>query len=219
VNESFEYFTISHWQSLQTRLILPISHQYFNDRATIQRPSFQCSPSSSSPLSGIIAHLTSKFGGNVHDRNVVNITANRVVGDSPSYAPRNVADLGGDSLFHSVNEPNQSICFDFKKMKVIPTHYSVRTYNYNPGGHHLKNWVIEGSVDGQSWDELDRRESNSDLNSAYAVKMFSVSDSKPKSKSGPFQMIRLRQIGSNHNNYHYLIFTAFEIFGSLIGLE
>jgi hypothetical protein len=149
----------------------------------------------------------------------VNITANRVVGDSPSYAPRNVADLCSDSYFHSVNEPNQSICFDFKMMRVIPTHYSIRAYSSGPGCNHLKNWVIEGSVDGQSWDELDRRENDSDLNSSHAVKTFSVSDSKPKSKSGPFQMIRLRQIGPNHNNYHYLIFTAFEIFGSLIGLE
>jgi hypothetical protein len=102
-------------------------------------------------------------------------------------------------------------------MKVIPTHYSIRLYSCSPGGHNPKNWVVEGSIDGQLWDELDRRENNSDLNSLYAVKIFPVSNSD--SKSGPFRMIRLRQIGPNHANRHYLIFTAFEIFGSLIGLE
>jgi hypothetical protein len=167
----------------------------------------------SSPLSGIINHLTSRFGGNVHDRGVVNITANRVASDSPGYAAKNVADLGTDSFFHSVNEPNQWICFDFKEMKIRPTHYSIRMHSSGPNSFHLKNWVIEGSTDGTSWHELDRRENNTDLNNSYAVKTFNIC------KVDTFRMIRLRQIGLNHRNDNLLLFTAFELFGSLIGLK
>jgi hypothetical protein len=167
----------------------------------------------SSPLSGIIAHLTSQFSGNIHDRGVVTITANRPISNYPSYAAKNVADLGTDSYFRSANEPNQWICFDFKAMKIRPTHYSVRTCSGGPNTIHLKNWVIEGSADGTSWNEIDRRENNTDLNNSYAVKTFNVC------RVDTFQMIRLRQIGLNHQNYNHLIFTAFELFGSLIGLK
>jgi hypothetical protein len=120
---------------------------------SIWQASFRCSPSSSSPPSRIIAHLTSKFGGNVRDRNIVNVTANRVYNDSPSYAPKNVADLGSNSIFHSVNEPNQSICFDFKMMKVIPSHYSIRMLGSTASGCHPENRLLEWSV---NWELMAR---------------------------------------------------------------
>jgi hypothetical protein len=167
----------------------------------------------SSPLSGIIDHLTSRFCGNVHDRCVINITANRPYNDHPSYAPKNVADLATDSSFGSANEPNQSICFDFKEMQIRPTHYSIRMSSAAPNAYHLKNWVIEGSVDGNLWLEIDRRENNTDLNGSHAIKTFNIC------KVDTFRMIRLRQIGLNHRNDNYLLFTAFEFFGSLIGLK
>jgi hypothetical protein len=209
VTNSFEYFTLSHWISLQSRLLLPVESKSSNDRLMTRCLSFQPSP----PLLGIIAHLTSQFGGNVHDRGVVLITTNRTADDHPVYAAKNVADLGNDSFFHSANKSNQWICFDFKTMKIRPTHYSVRTHGGGPDFHHLKNWVIEGSADGTSWNEIDRHENNTDLNSSLAVKTFSVC------KVDTFRMIRLCQIGRNHGEQNYLIFTAFELFGSLICLQ
>jgi hypothetical protein len=157
--------------------------------------------------------LTSKFGGNVHDRKIVTITANHVVADHPNDAAKNVADLGTNSYFHSANEANQSISFDFRNLTITPTHYSLRMNSPGPNHYHLKNWVLEGSPDGNSWIELDRRENNNDLNSSYALKTFSVS------RSDPVRVIRLRQIGPNHQNDNYMIFTSFEVFGSVVGLE
>jgi hypothetical protein len=89
----------------------------------------------------------------------------------------------------------------------------MRMSSYGPNSYHLKNWVIEGSIDGTSWSELDRRENNTDLNNSYAVKTFNVC------KVDTFRMIRLRQIGPNHGNNNYLIFTAFDLFGLLMGLK
>jgi hypothetical protein len=209
VSESFEHFSISHWAALRSRLLLPVDPKSSNDRLLL--PSLSCAPSSALP--GIIAHLTCRFGGNVHERGVVGITANRPVNAESCNAPKNLADLGTDSYFHSVNEPNQSVCYDFNEMKVRPTHYSVRMYPTGRNSYHLKNWVIEGSTDGASWSEIDRREKNTDLNSSLAIKTFEVA------KIATFRMIRLRQIGQNHRGDHYLIFTSFELFGSLIGLK
>jgi hypothetical protein len=157
--------------------------------------------------------LTSKFGGNVHDRDVVTITAGRAVSDDSSFAPKNVADLGSASHFHSTGDPNQWIGFDFKGMKVRPSHYTIRSYSSGPNGHHLKEWVIEGSDDGKSWAVIDRRVNNADLNNALAVKTFQVRE------VGTFRMIRLRQTGPSHSSCNYLIFSGFEVFWSLFGPE
>jgi hypothetical protein len=73
--------------------------------------------------------------------------------------------------------------------------------------------VLEGSVDGATWTEIDRRENNLDLNNKFAVKTFGVS------RVETFQMVRLKQIAPNHASNNYLLITAFEIFGALIGLE
>jgi hypothetical protein len=54
-------------------------------------------------LSGVIAHLTVKWGGNVHDNAAVEITASSIDGLDPEYA-----DLGHtDSSVCSKNEPGQ----------------------------------------------------------------------------------------------------------------
>jgi hypothetical protein len=207
VLNSFEHFTVSHWQSLRSHLIHVIEEKRVNDRVSVRRMLFK----PSSPLCGIINHLTSGIGGNVDDKNVVNITANRVCDSNPWYAAKNVADFESNSCFLSANEPNQSICFDFKTLRIEPTHYTIRTLNAGPNGSHLKNWVIEGSIDGTSWTEIDRHENNNDLNNRLALKTFAVSN------VARFQMIQLRQIGLNHGSNNLLYFTAFEIFGSLSG--
>jgi hypothetical protein len=209
VSNSFQYFTFSHWIALPSRLLPPVESKSSNDHLAVRNLPFE----SSSPLAGIIGYLTSRCDGNVHDRGVMNITAHRSGSDNLIYSPQNVADFGINLVFHSVNEQNQSICLDFKDIKIRSTHYSVRMYSGGPDSCHLKNWVIEGSTDGKSWNEINRRENNTDLNSSRAIKTFKVS------KVGTFRMIRLRQIGLNHQNDNFLIFTAFELFESLINLK
>jgi hypothetical protein len=105
-------------------------------------------------FNGVISYLMVKCGGNVHDRGVVEITASSIL--SIDY-PRNSADLGTDSYFKSEDESGQWICLDFKALKIEPTHYTIQA-GYDD---YLKSWVVEGSDDGASWTEIDRRESNS----------------------------------------------------------
>jgi hypothetical protein len=136
------------------------------------------------PLVGIICYLTVKCGGNVHDKDVVEITAS-----SSSNSARNAANLEDSSLFYSdYYKPGQWICLDFKTLRIEPTHYTIKV----DGEYYLKSWAIEGSDDGASWTEIDRRENNNDLNKAWVMKTFAVS------RPGSFEKIRLRQTGSNH---------------------
>jgi hypothetical protein len=164
------------------------------------------------PFNGIISHLTAKYSSNVDDKGIVAITASSVCA---SLYPRCAADFEdlATSFFGSENQPNQWICFDFKALRIEPTHYTIRTFEYDSNHWHLKSWVVEGSGDGASWTEIDRRENNGDLNDAWAVKTFAVS------RSGSFGRIRLCQTGPNHRGNHYLFVGAFELFGAVAGLQ
>ena len=164
-------------------------------------------------LDGVIAHLTRECGGNVHDQGLVNVTASSV---SMGGDPRNVVDLGTNSLYSSENENNTWICYDFKDRRIIPTSYSVRTSRNSPGGDTLKSWVIEVSKDGteNSWVEIDRRDDSHDLNCCYVTVNFKIS----RVPSESFRFFRLRETGPNHYGDHhsyYVNITSLEIFGTL----
>jgi hypothetical protein len=79
--------------------------------------------------------------------------------------------------------------------------------------YYLKNWAVEGSEDGASWTEIERRENNSDLIGENAVNTSAVS------QAGSFRWIRLSQIGPNHWHDNLLFRSAFEPFGAVARLQ
>jgi hypothetical protein len=54
-----------------------------------------------SPLDGVIAYLTRKHGGNVHDQGIAKSTFSEPYDGQPDYAATNAADLTADSYFNS----------------------------------------------------------------------------------------------------------------------
>jgi hypothetical protein len=181
---------------------------------------------------GIIAHLTRECGGNVHDRHVVKVTcgsfeketvgANRYSGalnNDPDYAAKNAADLETFSCFESAyrkkeedipHTRNNWICYDFKERRIVPTHYSIRTYCSVPDDWHLKSWLVETSADGKRWREVAREEDNKQLNRCNFTGTFEVAD------GGECRFIRLVNIGRNHYGRDDICISACEIFGSLV---
>jgi hypothetical protein len=91
-------------------------------------------------------------------------------------------------------------------MRIKPSHYSIRSRR-DSNDHHMRSWTLEGSMDGQSWEELDRRENNTSLNSQGATATFSIS------RSSEIQMIRLRQLSQNSSGNYHLVVNAIELFG------
>jgi hypothetical protein len=96
----------------------------------------------------------------------------------------------------------------------VPTHYTIGTYGYGPGGAHLKSWLVETSVDGENWREVDQRGGrwfgNKQLNGERFTATFPVAD------GGECRFIRLVNIGRNHSWSDLLWISAWEIFGRLI---
>ena len=156
---------------------------------------------------GIFHYLIEKTGFN----NIQNKIT--IKGSSSTYGtPLTVIDYNSSSYWSSNNVPNNWWEVNFKKMKVKINGYFIQTGPLGANGFfHLKNWVIEGSNDNNSWTEIDKKENNSDLNGHNLAHYFPLSQ-----LSDSYQYIRLRSIGINHflsNNT--LMFSKFDLFGEI----
>jgi hypothetical protein len=152
------------------------------------------------PLGGIISYLTKKHGGSVQEKGIVTITSQST--HEPRWALTMVAALVSDSYVWSNNEPGQSACWNFHEMRVRPTHYAIRAYV-------LKSWVVEGSLDGSSWTEIDRQTGNQDFDGKWRTVSFAVSN------PAEFRFIRLTQTDKNHCGADELVLDTLEFFGTL----
>jgi hypothetical protein len=91
---------------------------------------------------------------------------------------------------------------------------TLKTYGASQGKCHLREWVIEGSNDGSTWEILDRRNTE-ELNGYSIVKTFGCSSAK---SSDFFRFVRLKQTGKNCRSGwedHILVLTNIEFFGTL----
>jgi hypothetical protein len=168
---------------------------------------------------GIIGHLTRECGGNVHDRDIVRVTSSQPDSDMFYDAAKNVVDLRSGSHFSSAwvsrladipHQRNNWICYDFKDRRIVPTHYAIRSCHQQLDMSHLKWWLVEVSVDGENWREIDYRENNRRLNGPFETGTFEVCACNAS------RFIRLAQIGRNHYGNSEFCISGWEIFGSVI---
>jgi hypothetical protein len=131
------------------------------------------------------------------------ITSNSVWSDDPKHALRVIGDLTSDLHFHSKVRTGQWICCDFHELRVRQTHYMIRSYR-----KYLKSWVVESSLDGETWTEIDRKTDNNDFIDSETAS-FAVLNS-PECR-----FIRLTQTGENHAESYSLSLRAFELFGTV----
>lgn len=162
------------------------------------------------PLDGVIAQLSRDCGGNVHDKEIVEVTGSGV--GMTGYESKRAADLSSNSRYYSSEILGSWICYDFKERSICPQSYTVRSYGTGPGGCHPKSWVFEGSHDKKTWTLLDRRCNNSDLNDSRVTHNFAVESPSREF----FRFIRLRLTGENHSGGASLRITALEVFGVLM---
>lgn len=169
------------------------------------------------PFNGLIAYLTQACGGNVHDNGIIEITSKHSLHIDPDYSrlrssklpvpPKEVANFSTNAEFRTRNVPGAWICYDFKRMHVAITGYSIRKRNKFTFCE--PRWVLEGSIDGSngSWEVIDGQcICNDDIDTHH----FQILD-------GPrqcFRFVRLRQTEVNPSS-EGLHLAALEIFGTL----
>jgi hypothetical protein len=147
--EFLDLMDSSIWSSLGRRFVQEAVSSGSDDRVMIRGARFG---SDGKSLDGVISHLTSKCGGNVHD---VVTASSRGIHDSRR--PKKAVDLqNGSPCFIWQDIANSWICLDFQNIEVTPT----RSILFKQQ-HHPKFWCLEvpGEVEGS-----DRREPNNDVN-------------------------------------------------------
>ena len=166
-------------------------------------------------LDGIIAFLNRQCRGNAHNAGLMDVTATQD-GDQHSSASA-LTDIRSNTFYWSRNDPNAWVCYDFKEFRINPTNYTLKSGQGYRGSQHLKSWLIEASVDGSQWFELDRRENTYDLNDSFAVQNFRIT--RPTRER--YRYFKLREIGPDHGPYNtsVIILCAMEVFGTLYGPE
>lgn len=160
------------------------------------------------PFSGIINFLRKKSNGNID--NEIEITSSSCSGNN---FPKNVVLYENkEKRFYSNDLKDSWICFDFKNSRVIPSSYTIRSENYAAGISHPKSWVIEVSNDNCSWEIIDEWKDCAFLNGESLIHTFDIR----KPLKNEVRYIRMRQTGPNWYGQNCLVFSAFELYGSLI---
>jgi hypothetical protein len=154
-------------------------------------------------LSGIISRLTEQYSGNVHVKGVVTITSQSLYSDNDTYSVKNLADLGARGEFWSKDEPGQWICWDFGRFRIRPAHYTLTADK-------LKSWVVESSLDKQTWREIDRQIDCQDFRNKPEKASFPTLDQSEA------RYIRLTQTAPNYLGVNWLLVYDFELFGTLV---
>jgi hypothetical protein len=192
-------------KSLCSRVVLPVDASGLSADGSRYRDKFPFK--AESPLSGIISYLTQKNGGNVHDKGIVGVSCSSVY--SNSFLAKYVADVGADTYWHSKNEDNSWLCYDFKNMRVRPSHYSLRSRSDGcVNSSHLRSWYLETSIDGTNWVVVDHHRNYSELNGRDVIRTFAV---KPCEYC---RFVRIRHQGPSWSNF-YVAISSFEVFGDL----
>ena len=156
---------------------------------------------------GIIAKLTRACGGNVHDKGIVLVTASS---EDAGRKPAHIVDLDGDNYFRSRDVAKSWIRWEFKNPVSLVAYAMRSCAGFGMGFSHPSSWELQGSNDGTTWNVLDRRENNDDLNGAGLIAKFRFN----QAPSGKFRFIQLVQTGPNHLGNDALALSAVEMFES-----
>eukprot|EP00960_Hanusia_phi_P047147 758247-Hanusia_phi.AAC.3 len=100
-----------------------------------------------------------------------------------------------------------------------PTHYLLR-HGYNTSSNAMSHWVLEGSVDGETWETLRRHEEDKSLHERFAVKVWAVGKLERAAGVGRaeekiFRWFRVMMTGRNNSGSLQLRCSGFELFGEV----
>ncbi|KAK8838581.1 hypothetical protein M9Y10_033213 [Tritrichomonas musculus] len=200
-----EYLSAGTWQSICERLVGVSESSVGSERYILKYEEFP--HEEGEEFKGIMRHLTEETGGNIHDNGTIEITSNSVYS---SHYPRNIVDYQNDNFYHSNDQENSEICFDFKDKEIQITSYSLKSVNWGQNSNHLKSWVVEVSNDHQKWDEIDKRENNSILNGSNFIGTFDTKENKSF-----YRFVRLRQTGKSWCDNYYTVIASIEFYGKM----
>ena len=215
----FNLITNSIWSSISSRIENKCKSLKDGDRYVKKvisdnhiTESFLYNGNQSGSLQGIVFNISQRVGGITNLMNIMSVGFSTSVPKKLGTALQGIIDFNNQSSFRSHNLPDQWIQYDFKDHKIQPTHYSIRSSNYNDD-EFMQNWVIEGSNDISQWKVLDTRTGVTNLIGLHAIYTFEISEQFQQDDF--YRFIRIRMTGPNNNHTNILNLSALEYFGIL----
>jgi hypothetical protein len=115
--------------------------------------------------------------------------------------PRRLADLDRQQSFLSTDEPGPWISWDFLDLRLCPSYYIICSFC-------LKSWVLEASLNAETWRVIDRKTNTQDFTGDQQVSFTIATPMECR-------FIRLTQTDKNHDDEDQLMLAAVEFFGAL----
>jgi len=138
--------------------------------------------------------------------NFVTITASSN-GGGANYPLAGLISIPPTGTCFCTNDSNGSwVMFTFKSYTILLTHYAIRARG-DYDGYHLRTWVLEGSSDGQNWNQLLSHQSDSTLSGIGGIGKWKVNT------QNYFAQIRIRITGPNSYDRHHLVLQSIEFYG------
>lgn len=192
------------WIRLSNRLKQEIKGIDFVEGSRYNKKGVEFAFTGNNEFNGIINHLRTKSGGKIDNEIEIKASSNNNPNDSDV---RGITMFDQKKSFWTKNEQISWICVDFKKYKIKPTHYTIRSCQF---ANYPKSWVIEVSNDKNKWDVIDEQTDCSYLNGSYNVHTFKINNPNRCN----VKYIRIRQIQNCRNTYHLGI-GSLEFYGTI----
>lgn len=142
----------------------------------------------------------------------INDEVNATYWPTREYDVKCLTDFSNTKNFYTQDKPNSWICFEFKKHKIIPSNYTIKSHNCSPNCCQPKSWRIDGSNDNNEWIQLDKQENCTYLNGANLIHTFDINNNEEQE----FKYIRMYQTGPNCQNSNQLALCSIEFYGRLL---
>jgi len=110
--------------------------------------------------------------------------------------------------FWTKDIPSSWVSVDLRNA-LIPKNYTLR-HGANSRMDALRNWVLQGSIDDQSWTDISRHTNDTSLNAEFAIKTWEIKD-----QITPYRYFRILQIGHNSGGNNFLALSGIEFYGEL----
>lgn len=109
--------------------------------------------------------------------------------------------------------------FDFKNLRVFPTHYSI-THGWKQGKFCLQSWKLEGSINGHTWITLCNHVNDQSLNQSPTNSNAWVLANQDSSRRQLWlRFFRVSMTSPNSNGSYTMCLARFEVFGAVIDLS
>ena len=200
------------WLRLRERLENDKYSSNHKNKDEITKNTKTFSPNEESPFSGIFNYLRTQ-SKNINDEIQITASSNNNENGKQNYQPITVAlKENPGHCFITKNIKNSWLMIDFKEHRIIPTHYTIRSYNSQPNCNHLKSWLIEVSKDNIEWNTIDEVNNCEYLRGPRFSHTFKIQ----QEQTNEIRYFRIRQPGKNWYNLNHLRLETIEIYGTLI---